>query len=170
MRTATFLKAIALCVLAGCASTTPRAATSPATACDRVGAVAWLRGRWCGAHGDGTFCESWRDEGGSLVGDGRFEREGGGFSEALRVEAREGGVFYVARPEGEGATAFRLTRCSESEAVFENPAHDFPSRITYRRRGDDGLFAVAEGAEDGGARRIEFTLTRTDGGAPEAQR
>jgi hypothetical protein len=156
-------RAIALCALSGCASATPRATPSPvANVCDRVEAVGWLRGRWCGAHEGGTFCESWRDEGGALVGAGRFEREGRGFSEALRVEAREGGVFYVAQPEGEGTTAFRLTRCGESEAVFENPAHDFPSRITYRRRGSDGLVAVAEGAEDGGARRSEFTLTRTE--------
>lgn len=139
-------------LLAACA-----AAPARVTPASPVATLAWLRGRWCGAHDGGTFCEAWRDVDGALVGEGAFERDGARvFGEALRIEARADGVFYVATPEGEGTTAFRLTRASADEAVFENPQHDFPKRITYLRRGLDGLVAVVEG----GARRIEFSLTR----------
>ena len=72
------------------------------------------------------------------------------------LRARPGGVFYVATPEGEGTTAFRLTRAVDGEALFENPAHDFPTRIRYRREGDDGL--VAEVVNH--ARRSTFRLRR----------
>lgn len=142
---------LALCTL-GCAASPRRAPASP----PRV-ALSWLRGAWCGPMRDGEFCETWRDEGDALVGDGALRVQGSvRFSERLRIEARPGGVFYVATPEGEGTTAFRLTRAGDGEALFENPAHDFPTRIRYRREGDDGL--VAEVEND--ARRSTFRLRR----------
>lgn len=41
-------------------------------------------------------------------------------------------------------TDFKLTRMSAQEATFENPAHDFPTRITYRNA-DGTLTARIEG-------------------------
>jgi hypothetical protein len=67
------------------------------------------------------------------------------FFEFLRIETRPDGVYYVAQPRGADATAFRLTRVSDTEAVFENPAHDFPKRIIYRKQADGGLIARIEG-------------------------
>lgn len=147
--------ALALLTL-GCAATPRRAPAPP----PRV-ALAWLRGTWCGPMDGGEFCETWRDDGDALVGDGALRVAGSArFSERLRIEARPDGVFYVATPEAEGATAFRMTRAGEGEVLFENPAHDFPTRIRYRREGDDGL--VAEVEND--ARRSTFRLRR--GSAP----
>jgi hypothetical protein len=145
----------AACVVMACAATPSPVSPPPH---DALASVAWLRGRWCGAHDGGTFCEAWRDGAdGSLAGDGAFERDGARvFGEALRIEARGDGLYYVATPEGEPSTAFRLTRATVDEVVFENPQHDFPTTITYRRSGADGLVAIVEG----GARRIEFVLTR----------
>lgn len=146
------------CVLLSCAASPARVpASSPRGALTALG---WIRGRWCGPQGSGTFCERWREgPDGSFVGEGEFVREGARVSgEALRIEARADGVFYVATPEGEPATAFRLTRITADEAVFENPQHDFPTRITYRRHGGDGLEAWVEG----GARRVRFSLTRAE--------
>jgi hypothetical protein len=143
--------ALALLTL-GCAAS-PRRAPSPPP---RV-ALAWLRGTWCGPMDGGEFCETWRDDGDALVGDGALRVQGSvRFSERLRIEARPDGVFYVATPEGEGTTAFRLTRAGDGAVLFENPAHDFPTRIRYRREGDDGL--VAEVEND--ARRSTFRLRR----------
>jgi hypothetical protein len=57
---------------------------------------------------------------------------------------------FLAQPRGaEGATAFRLVRSAPGEAVFENPAHDFPQRIIYRRTGDR-LTGRIEGADGQG--------------------
>ncbi len=63
-----------------------------------------------------------------------------------------GVVRDVLRP----SSAFRLTRSTREEALFENPSHDFPSRLAYRRRGDDGLSVRAEGA----SRTLLFELSR----------
>ncbi len=147
---------VAAALLAACAART----TPPAVASTDVAALGWLRGRWCGPHDGGTFCEAWRDAPGpSLRGDGAFERGGARvFGEALSIEARDGAVYYVATPEGEGATAFRLTRRTRDEAVFENPAHDFPTRITYRREGDARMAVVVEGS----SRRVTFAVARVE--------
>lgn len=119
--------------------------------------LAWMRGRWCGPHENGTFCETWRSVDGSLAGAGAHTRDGRElFRESLRIERRDGEVVYLASPHGGAVTPFRLTRSSDREAVFENPAHDFPQRITYRLVAPDRLVAVV----DGGGRSETFTLTR----------
>jgi hypothetical protein len=51
----------------------------------------------------------------------------------------------VAQPGGRAPTAFKLTRAGANEAVFENPAHDFPKRIAYRKEADGSLTARVEG-------------------------
>ena len=47
-------------------------------------------------------------------------------------------------------------RVSEREAVFENPQHDFPQRISYELKGDGTLLAAIEGTKNGKTRRVEF--------------
>jgi hypothetical protein len=43
--------------------------------------------------------------------------------------------------------------------VFENPGHEFPQRIGYRRQGPS-LQAWIEGTKDRQARRVEFPYRR----------
>lgn len=43
---------------------------------------------------------------------------------------------YIAQPGGKPPTAFKRTAGGETWARFENPDHDFPQRIEYRREGD----------------------------------
>ena len=45
--------------------------------------------------------------------------------------------------------------------VFENASHDFPQRISYRKRGADSLIARTEGTVRGQPRAFEFAYTRT---------
>jgi hypothetical protein len=47
----------------------------------------------------------------------------------------------------------------ESTVIFENPAHDFPQRVGYKRDGDS-LLAWIEGAVNGKSRRVEFPYRR----------
>ena len=47
------------------------------------------------------------------------------------------------------------------EIVFENPAHDFPTRISYRKV-DAGLVATIDGMIKGKPRAIEFRYTSAD--------
>ena len=56
---------------------------------------------------------------------------------------------------GRAPTAFRLVEVSGQRAVFENPGHDFPQRIIYRREGDT-LHARIEGNQNGELRYSEW--------------
>jgi len=62
---------------------------------------------------------------------------------------RAGGVVLHASPGGRfPTTEFALVDLDDQRAVFSNPDHDFPQRITYQRDGNR-LHAEIEGAEDG---------------------
>jgi hypothetical protein len=67
------------------------------------------------------------------------------FFEYLRIETRPDGVYYVAHPKARPGTDFRLISVKGQVATFENPAHDFPKRIIYRRNEDGSLTARIEG-------------------------
>src|SRR5262249_54454881 len=84
------------------------------------------------------------------------------FTEYAQIREANGEIAYVvslglsAKP-----IAFKLIRSSESEAVFENPTHDFPQRIIYKRESATSLFARIEGAEKGVNKAIDYRYTRS---------
>ena len=55
-----------------------------------------------------------------------------------------------------GETPFKLTTQTESEAIFENPTHDFPQRIIYRKSADGGMTARIDGVVNGKERHQDF--------------
>ena len=73
--------------------------------------------------------------------------------EFLRLERRDGVVTFVAQPNGTPPTPFRLTASGPGWARFENPQHDFPTRVEYRRVGK-GLHAEIAGPGEGGRDRV----------------
>lgn len=75
--------------------------------------------------------------------------------EYLRLEQRKDGIYYVAHPKARcPGTAFKLTRLATNEAVFENPLHDFPKRVIYRKT-PEGLVASIDAGE--GTRSQSFS-------------
>jgi hypothetical protein len=118
----------------------------------------FMEGDWRGESGKATIEERWTDAaGGMMLGVSRTIASGKTVAfEFLRIEAREGGVFYVAQPNGRPPTDFKLTRASGVEAVFENPAHDHPKIIRYRLN-DGTLVAEVEGDEG----RQEFRFRKS---------
>ena len=105
----------------------------------RVDDLAWMSGRWeSNAAGRWTE-ESWSaPRGGVMLGFSRCGREEVLREfEFLRIQAGEDGApVYFAQPGGRPAVPFRLISRDGTSATFENPAHDFPQRIRYRRDGD----------------------------------
>lgn len=80
--------------------------------------------------------------------------------EFMRIVQEENGeLFFVAMPSGQTETRFKTIRSGPREAVFENPEHDFPQRVIYRRDGDF-LVGRIEGTSKGKDRAVEFPLQR----------
>src|SRR5215218_11044298 len=124
--------------------------------------VSWIAGDWqTPSGGRRQIEEHWtKPAGGSMMGMSRTVAGDKTVEfEYLRIEQRTDGVYYVAHPQARcPGTDFKLTRASATEAVFENPQHDFPKRIIYRKGGDDSLTATTDGGE--GSKAITFSYRR----------
>jgi hypothetical protein len=116
----------------------------------------WLPGHWCGEQGGNAIEELWLARGGQLLNLGITTHGDALVSfEYTRIEARAGGVVFVAQPGGVPPVEFALVDAGEQRLVFENPDHDFPQRVSYWRDGA-GLHAEIAGPGDDGEQRIEF--------------
>ncbi len=133
---------------------------APALTLAQDNQLAWLAGCWQITRGDEVIEEQWMaPRGGVMLGMSRTVR--GGRTTAIEfatLRTVEGRVVYEANPSGQKPTAFAATSVSADRAVFENPTHDFPRRITYERRGEDALLASVD---DGtGRKRVEYPFRR----------
>jgi len=132
-----------------------------ASAADPVGLppLDWLAGHWCGGSGTQTSEELWLPPAqGELLGVGRTLRGRRMVDfEFLCIAIHEGVPAYLAQPRGRPPTVFALTDSGPNWVRFENPAHDFPTRIEYRREGErlDAEIAGPDGTPE--LRRIAFT-------------
>jgi hypothetical protein len=124
----------------------------------KVADLAWMSGSWVTTQGKTQIEEHWtKPAGDSMIGMGRTLKDGKTiFFEYLRIEVRADGIFYVAHPKARMGTDFKLMRLSANEALFENPAHDNPKKILYRRTPDGSLTARVEGDENGKPVSEEF--------------
>lgn len=135
--------------------------SSASTAADRVASLGWLAGHWSSEQDDRWTEEFWSDaRGGVLLGVNRSGRgEQARAFEFMRIAAdADGRVAYWASPAAAPPTRFALTESSAAHAVFENPAHDYPVRIEYRREGDR-LTATIYGPDRANPRSWNFTRT-----------
>jgi hypothetical protein len=98
----------------------------------------WLQGDWILVEGKKTTTEHWEvDDNGNLAG---ASVSGNSHESMLIARARNRKIYLTSALPGQKPVAFKLVRAGKNEAVFENPRHDYPQRISYRREGA-GLFA-----------------------------
>ncbi|MBI4266458.1 MAG: hypothetical protein HY657_18965 [Acidobacteria bacterium] len=124
--------------------------------------LAWLAGCWELTRGTRRVTEQWmRPEGGTLMGMSRTTADGTTVEYEFLI-IREGAMAleFVAKPSGQPEAVFTATRVAAREVVFENPMHDFPTRITYRATGDGGLLAAVEGDVKGQRQTLQFPYRR----------
>lgn len=140
------------------------ATDATAQSADGIAAMAWLAGCWDfdeAGEGSGEFWTA--PAGKTMLGLNRTVKDGRTIAyEFLRIaEDEQGRLSFVASPSGQATTSFGLVEIGDREAIFENPAHDFPRRIIYRRDGDDSVIAIAEGPDGDGWRRFVLHMRRT---------
>jgi hypothetical protein len=123
--------------------------------------VAFLTGCWKFERNGRVVEEHWLSPaGGTLMGVSRTVAGGKTVEfEFLQIRDMPDGLTYIAKPSSQSEASFRARSSTPDEIVFENPEHDFPQRIRYRRSGDT-LHARIEGTLDGKARTIDFPYAR----------
>lgn len=156
---------LVLAALTVCGCTANRAHTADSSERSIVHAVdrlSWIAGSWRMETPRTVSEETWSaPAGGTLIGFGRtIAGDRTVFHEFLMIEEREGVLSYVAMPRGQGTGVFPMIEMSGSRVVFENPAHDYPQRITYERVSRDRMRAMIEGERNGESRRAEWEFVR----------
>jgi uncharacterized protein DUF6265 len=139
----------------------PRFPASPPSIHD----LAWLEGTWRGVIGDRDFEARYSGaDGGQVLSASKYMKEGkaAGF-EFERFEEQGDSLVLTPFPEGKSSVTFRLAELDPKarRAVFENPDHDFPTRISYERVANDRLTILVSGpGEDGSEQVLSYALKR----------
>lgn len=139
-------------------------AACPLAQADPLASVAWLAGCWAQQGREAGSVEQWMaPAGGVMLGMARTLKNGRVVEfEFMQLRAgADGQLVYVAQPQGRPPTEFRLLSQADGQAQFENPGHDFPQRVSYRRVAPDSLVARIEGTVNGKERGIDFPMQRT---------
>ena len=114
--------------------------------------LAFMAGCWTGP---GTL-EMWmKPDGGAVLGAGRTIKDYKVVAtEFFSVsETADTVILNVQLRLAEKTTPFRAKEITESSVTFENPEHDYPQRIIYRKQADGSLLGRIEGTQNGKPQR-----------------
>lgn len=125
----------------------------------------WLNGNWQMMEKDGSTTEQWQYVNDSLMtGKSDFIKGDSVMPfETVKIYRRHTVFFYEAKAAGqnnEQPVAFTITALTDSMFTAENPAHDFPKRITYQMINKDSIQAYIDGGPALPAKRAGFYYTR----------
>ena len=145
MKISTVLAALAVCLMITSTFTRDTYAQDVDTA---VNKLEWMSGCWVQneKQSDSFVYETWTKPFGMMIGTNRRIKDGKVRAfEYLRIEARNGVVYYVAKPSSASAeTSFKMIMLKKEKVVFENKDHDFPKHIIYSLEGAASLVARVE--------------------------
>jgi hypothetical protein len=143
------------------ASPQPRRPAAPPS----ISELTWLQGTWQGRIGGRDFEAHYTGaEGAQILSASKYTENGepAGF-EFERFEQRGDTLVLTPFPEGKSSVSFPLVEYDgrNRRAVFENLAHDFPTRISYQRLASTRLTILVSGpGEDGNEQILTYNLNR----------
>lgn len=114
----------------------------------------WMVGTWKITAGANTIIEEWNISNDStLTGKSYFVKNGTDTipQETIEIAFRNGDWYYIPTVKNQNnaqPVPFKVIFLRGAEFISENPAHDFPQRIAYRRIKNQ-LFASIEGKRNG---------------------
>lgn len=125
--------------------------------------AAWLAGCWR-MDGRHQMEEQWMaPAGGVMLGMNRSLRDGEFRGYELLILKPDGGrLVYEAHPSGQAAAEFASSHVSDTLLVFENPAHDFPQKLVYRRTVPDSVYVEVFGAVTDESPAFTVSLARIE--------
>jgi hypothetical protein len=127
----------------------------------------WLAGTWTLKAGQGFVVEKWKILNDSTIsGSSVFIKNGNDTipQESLELSYRKGQWTYISIVQGQNnnrPVPFKMIFLKGTEFICENPTHDFPQRISYRRINHQ-LFAAIEGRKNGLLRKENFDFIKAE--------
>lgn len=124
----------------------------------------WFLGEWENQSKMGDFTENWEKlsdstfMGVSIITKGKDTL----FHENVVLEQKNDSLFYNVsmKKEEDEITSFYLTSSTKKQLVFENPKHDFPTKIIYNLISPDSISASIHGKVKGIEQSETYPMTK----------
>ena len=124
----------------------------------------WLNGTWTDNYLDRKYTESWQMENDSTYkGHSHIENNKTSSNESISLRQRGDSLYFIVNVDNQNggeAISFTLTSSADDQYVFENPDHDFPTKIVYKKINNDSIFAEISGKLNGKYRTVDFPMKR----------
>jgi hypothetical protein len=165
LRTITIILAVSL-VAIGCNNSNHSKVSETVTpAYSELEKAVWLIGMWQNNSSEGRATEQWRRENDStFAGISYFMVANDTVNfEQIKLMQSNDSLFYipVVKEQNNGLPVkFTMTFVDGNKLVFENPAHDFPQRISYTKISNDSLVAEISGTMNGEVNAQQFPMSR----------
>jgi hypothetical protein len=125
----------------------------------------WMTGTWKINTGNGIMVEQWHiSDDSTLKGRSIFFKNSSDSipQETIELAFRNGEWYYISTVKSQNSArpvSFKVILLKGTEFISENPQHDFPQRITYRRIKNQ-LYASIEGRKNGryGKQNFDYQL------------
>ncbi|GGC93638.1 hypothetical protein GCM10011508_21100 [Flavobacterium lutivivi] len=127
--------------------------------------MSWLEGSWENKLPEGTLTETWQKINDSTYsGQTLFikEKDTIHFEEIVLSQKGET-LFYTPTVKGQNndePIEFKLTNSNENEFIFENPKHDYPQKIAYKKLNANNLVATISGKQQGKPSSESYPMKR----------
>ncbi|PZO27202.1 MAG: hypothetical protein DCF13_12185 [Flavobacteriaceae bacterium] len=122
---------------------------------DELEKMSWLVGEWENTMPDGVLTETWTKANDStFTGKTLFIRDKDTLhSEEIVLTQKGETLLYIPTVKGQNdnkPVEFKITESKiENEFAFENPKHDYPQKIVYKKVNETNLVATISGKQQG---------------------
>jgi len=132
---------------------------------DKIEELSWLVGSWTNRTDEEESVENWTQANDSTLLAHSYTLVKGDtvFAERVSLQQFDNVVLFTViayRQNDDQPVTFKLIPSEKNVFTFENPEHDFPSRISYANPTKDSIHAWIEGHVNGEARKIDFYYSK----------
>jgi len=132
---------------------------------DKIEKLNWLVGNWEQKLPDGIVTEIWnRENDSTYLGKSFFVKEEDTIHlETIVLTQKKGNLLYIPTVNGQNnnePVTFTLSLDEENTVTFENPAHDYPQKISYKKINDNSLMTTISGKQQGKQSKESYTMVK----------
>ena len=127
--------------------------------------ASYFIGEWENVTPEANFKEIWKQENDSTYLASSFItiKKDTVFFENIVLQQKNDSLFYTVSIKGENkekAVSFYMTSNENENLTFENPKHDYPNKIVYKKINNDSLVATIYGIKNGKVAKEDFPMKR----------
>ena len=131
----------------------------------KIKKMEWLVGNWEQKLPEGTVSEIWRKENDSTFsGKSYFVKEEHTIHyETIIITQKKDDLLYIPTVKGQNndePITFTMSSETENNFIFENAAHDYPQKISYKKVSDTRLIATISGKQQGKPSQESYSMSK----------